>query len=70
MLFRILTAWPAPASPQCVTSLAMWRSSGSMRSKQVGVPPTMIDSVPSIAAWRVRATGASAKAEALPSNSA
>jgi hypothetical protein len=30
----------------------------------------MIDSVPSIAACRVRATGASAKAEAQPSNSA
>ena len=36
----------------------------------LGVPPTMIDSVPSIAAWRVRAIGASAKAHALPSNSA
>ena len=48
----------------------MWRSSGSMRAKQSDVPPTMMESVPSIAACRVRATGASAKADALPSNSA
>ena len=70
MLFRILTAWPAPASPQCVTSLARWRSSGSMRVKVSLVPPTMIDRVPSIAACRVRAIGASAKAQVRPSNSA
>ncbi len=36
-----------------------------MRVKVSFVPPTMIDSVPSIAAWRVRATGASAKALAI-----
>src|SRR5262245_4144729 len=48
----------------------MWRSNGSMRSKHARVPPTMMESVPSMAACRVRATGASAKALALPSNSA
>ena len=39
MLFRIFTAWPAPASPQCVTSLAMWRNSSSIpRESGLGRP--------------------------------
>ena len=46
----ILTVCPAPTSPQCVTSLAMWRSSGAIRSKVGAVAPTMMESVPSMAA--------------------
>ena len=41
-------------------SVATHSSSGLMRANTFSVAPTMTDSVPSAAAWRVRATGASA----------
>ena len=61
MLFRILTACPLPTGPQWVTSLAMCASTGRRRSTRAASPPTMMLSVPSMAACRVRATGASLK---------
>jgi len=53
-----LTDSPAEAV-EWVTSVAMCPSSGRMRSKVFSSPPTITESVPSFAASRVRATGAS-----------
>src|SRR5689334_14925022 len=62
MLLRILVTCPAPTSPQWVTSVAKQRISGSTASKSARGPPTMTLSVPSCAACRVRAIGASSQA--------
>src|SRR5262249_18044101 len=62
MLLRIFTTWPAPWSPQWVTSLPMQERYGRSASHASAGPPTMMLKVPSCAAWRVRATGASTNA--------
>ena len=59
MLLRIFTTWPQPTGPQWVMSVPMQPSRGSTASKASAGPPTMMLSVPSRAAWRSRATGAS-----------
>ncbi len=60
MLFMSLTTWPAPTSPQWVTSAAQQSRKGRMRANTAALPPTMMLSVPASAAARVRAMGASA----------
>ena len=60
MLFMIFAICPVPTPPQWVMSVAMQASSGRMRANTAGWAPTMMLSVPSSAAWRVRAMGASA----------
>src|SRR5204863_409799 len=67
-LFISLTACPAPTGPQWVISLPMHARYGFSRSNTAVSPPTMIDSVPSFAAWAVRATGASAKSAPRAAN--
>ena len=62
MLFMILTIWPVPTSPQCMTSEPMVSITGWIRAKVASEAPTMMASVPSAAACRVRAMGASANA--------
>ena len=59
MLFMIFTTCPVPTSPQCVISLPMVSRIGFTRANTSGDPPTMIESVPSTAARRVRAIGVS-----------
>ena len=73
MLLISFIACPAPGGPQRVTSLAKYSRSGLTRGKCVSLQPTITESLPSSAAARVRATGASTKwmprAEKRPSRS-
>src|ERR1051326_7997386 len=59
MLLRIFTTCPAPCPPQWFTSVPMQERYGRNASHASPGPPTMMLKVPSRAAWRVRATGAS-----------
>ena len=68
MLFISLTTWPAPTPPHSVISVPMVARMGLRRANTASLPPTMIERVPSTAARRVRATGASAKSTPLASN--
>src|ERR1700730_19368392 len=68
MLLRILVTCPEPVPPQLVTSVAKQRIKGSMAANNSGEAPTITLRVPSCAAWRVRAIGASAHDAPLACN--
>ena len=59
MLLISFIACPAPAGPQRVISDAKCSSIGFTRGKSDSLQPTITESLPSSAAARVRATGAS-----------